>query len=193
MKPIEIAQRLAQLNEPESAVQAYKMALEESVGADPTTEMEAAAYILQFGKGEDYKFSYTVFRDLYNRGIFRDNILEIMDEAFYTPNLRVMKSRYDRNCKYLAKYPYIFRGDFPKFEDLPLRFYPYDDTSYTPYDVQEKRFGDYINFRDTVIAHNFFHDLENPIFAEDVFSQYELEYLRDNVRKSEDVARENHV
>ena len=105
MKPIEIAQRLAQLNEPESAVRAYKMALEESVGADPTTEMEAAAYILQFGKGEDYKLSYTIFRDLYNRGIFRDNILEIMDEAFYTPNLRVMKSRYDRNCKYLAKYP----------------------------------------------------------------------------------------
>lgn len=193
MKPIEIAQRLAQLNEPESAVQAYKMALEESVGADPTTEMEAAAYILQFGKGEDYKLSYTIFRALYNRGIFRDNILEIMDEAFYTPNLRVMKSRYDRNCKYLAKYPYIFRSDFPKFEDLPLRFYPYDDTSYTPYDVEEQHFGDYRNFRDTVIAHNFFHDLENPIFAEDVFSQYELEYLRDNVRKSEDVARENHV
>jgi len=193
MKPIEIAQRLAQLNEPESAVQAYKMALEESVGADPTTEMEAAAYILQFGKGEDYKLSYTIFRDLYNRGIFRDNILEIMDEAFYTPNLRVMKSRYDRNCKYLAKYPYIFRSDFLKFEDLPLRFYPYDDTSYTPYDVEEQHFGDYRNFRDTVIAHNFFHDLENPIFAEDVFSQYELEYLRDNVRKSEDVARENHV
>lgn len=193
MKPIEIAQRLAQLNEPESAVQAYKMALEESVGADPTTEMEAAAYILQFGKGEDYKLSYTVFRDLYNRGVFRDNIFEIMDEAFYTPNLRVMKSRYDRNCKYLAKYPYIFRSDFPKFEDLPLRFYPYDDTSYTPYDVEEQHFGDYRNFRDTVIAHNFFHDLENPIFAEDVFSQYELEYLRDNVRKSEDVARENHV
>ena len=54
MKPIEIAQRLAQLNEPESAVRAYKMALEESVGADPTTEMEAAAYILQFGKGRPF-------------------------------------------------------------------------------------------------------------------------------------------
>ena len=191
MKAIEIAQRLAQLNEIDKAVKAYKIALTEE--PDPTTQMEAAAYILQFGKGEDYKISYTFFRDLYNRGVFQENILEIMGEAFFEPNLRLMKSRYDRNCKYLSKYPYIFRSDFPKFEDLPLRFYPYDDNSYTPFDMEAQRFGEYVNFRDTVIKHNFFHDLENPILAEDVTSQYELEYLRDNVRKSEDVARENHI
>lgn len=191
MKTIEIAQRLAQLNAVDQAVKAYKVALTEE--PDPTTKMEAAAYILQFGKGEDYKISYTFFRELYNQGVFQENILEIMDEAFFQPNLRLMKSRYDRNCKYLSKYPYIFRSDFPKFEDLPLRFYPYDDNSYTPYDVQERRFGEYVDFRDAVIKHNFFHDLENPILAEDVTSQYELEYLRDNVRKSEDVARENHI
>jgi len=191
MKPIEIAQCLAQLNETEDALKAYKVALTEE--KDPTTQMEAAVYILQFGKGDDYKISYTFFRDLYNQGVFQENILEIMDEAFYQPNLRVMKSRYDRNCKYLSKYPYIFRKDFPKFEDLPLRFYPYDDNSYTPYDMRAKRFGEYVNFRDTVIKHNFFHNLDNPILAEDVTSQYELEYLRDNVRKSEDVARENHI
>ena len=191
MRAIEIAQRLAQLNEVESALRAYKLALQEE--ADPTTKMEAAAYILQFGKENDYKIAYTIFRELYNQGIFKENVLEIMDEAFYAPNLRAMKSRYDRNCKYLSKYPYLFRSDFVKFEDLPLRFYPYDDSSYTPYDVEGQRFGDYINFRDTVITQNFFHDLENPILAKDVYSQYELEYLRDNVRKSEDVARENHV
>ncbi len=191
MRTIEIAQRLAQMNEIEDALKAYKVALAEE--PDPTTKMEAAAYILQFGKGSDYKISYTFFRELYNQGIFQENILGIMNEAFYQPNLRVLKSRYERNCKYLSKYPYIFRRDFPKFEELPLRFYPYDDNGYTPYDVEKKEFGDYINFKDTVIKRNFFHDLENPILAEDVTSQYELEYLRDNVRKSEDVARENHI
>lgn len=191
MKAIEIAQRLAQLNETEDALKAYKVALTEE--PDPTTKMEAAAYILQFGKGDDYKISYTFFRDLYNQGVFQENILEIMDEAFFQPNLRILKSRYERNCKYLAKYPYVFRNDFPKFEDLPLRLYPYDDNSYTPYDVEGRHFGDYVNFRDTVIKHYFFKNLDDPIFAEDVYSQYELEYLRDNVRKSEDVARENHI
>jgi len=191
MKAIEIAQRLAQLNETESALQAYKLSLQEE--SDPTTQMEAAVYILQYGKGEDYKISYTFFRDLYNQGIFQENILEIMDEAFFEPNVKLLKSRYDRNCKLLSKYPYIFRKDFPKFEDLPIRFYPYDDNSFTPYYIEKGRFGEYINFKDPVISRNFFHDLENPILAEDVYSQYELEYLRDNVRKSEDVARENHI
>ena len=35
--------------------------------------------------------------------------------------------------------------------------------------------------------------MEKPVFASDVYSQYELEYLNDNVRRSEWVARENHI
>ena len=59
--------------------------------------------------------------------------------------------------------------------------------------MQKQKFGDYLNFRHEVISRNFFRDLEKPILAADVFSQYELEYLNDNVRKSEWVARENHI
>lgn len=193
MRSLEIAQKLAQLDQTKEACQAYTLALHESDGSDPGTELEAALYILRFGGGEDYKVSYTVFRDLYNKGFAKENILQIMDEAFYAPNVKLLQTRYRKNCALLGKYPYLFRKDFLKFEDLPIRFYPYDDNSYTPYYVGEERFGDYINFRETVIQHYFFKDLENPILAEDVYSQYELEYLRDNVRRSEDVACENHV
>lgn len=35
--------------------------------------------------------------------------------------------------------------------------------------------------------------MENPVLAKDVYSQYELEYLYDNVRPSEWVGRENHI
>ncbi|WP_251316377.1 hypothetical protein [Flintibacter muris] len=193
MRTVEIARRLAQLNETEQACQAYILALHELGGADPDTELEAALYILQFGSGENYKISYTVFRDLYNAGFCKEDMLQIMDGAFYTPNLKLMQTRYRKNCALLGKYPYIFRKDFLKFEDLPIRFYPFDDNSYTPFYVEEERFGDYIDFREPVIKHYFFNDLENPILAKDVYSQYELEYLRDNVRRSEDVARENHI
>ncbi len=191
MTSLEIAQKLAGLGAVEDACKAYKLALQEE--QDATIQMEAAVHILQFGKGEDYKISYTLFRDLYNQGIFQENILEMMDEAFYQPNIRALKTRYEKNCKLLSKYPYLFRKDFPAFEDLPIRFYPYDDDSYTPYIIAEKHFGEYINLKDPKITRNFFKDLENPILAKDVYSQYELEYLRDNVRKSEDVARENHI
>lgn len=193
MRSLEIARRLAQLNQTKEACQAYTLSLHESSSEDPNAELEAALYILQFGSGDDYKVSYTVFRDLYNKGFCKEDILQVMNEAFYTPNLKLMQTRYRKNCALLGKYPYMFRKDFLKFENLPIRFYPFDDNSYTPYYVGEERFGDYIDFRETVIKHYFFKNLENPILAKDVYSQYELEYLRDNVRRSEDVARENHV
>ena len=192
MRTLEIARRLAQLNETEQACQAYNMVLQEE-GVGPDLELEAALYILQFGGGKDYQISYTVFCKLYNSGFCKDDILQVMDGAFYVPNLKLIQTRYRKNCTLLEKYPYFFRKDFLKFEDLPIHFYPFDDNSYTPFYPAEERFGDYIDFRETVIKHYFFKDLENPILAKDVYSQYELEYLRDNVRRSEDVARENHI
>ena len=39
----------------------------------------------------------------------------------------------------------------------------------------------------------FFKDLEKPILAQDVYSQYQLEYLNDTIRKSEWISRENHI
>ena len=86
MRTVEIARRLAQLNETEQACQAYILALHELGGADPDTELEAALYILQFGSGENYKISYTVFRDLYNAGFCKEDMLQIRDGAF-TPRI----------------------------------------------------------------------------------------------------------
>ena len=193
MRVLEIARRLAQLNETERACQAYALALNECEGQDPGVELEAALYILRFGGGDSYQISYTVFCRLYNAGFCQEDILQIMNEAFYVPNIKLFQTRYRKNCALLAKYPYIFQKNFLPFEDLPIRFFPFDDTSYVPFYPAEKRFGDYIDLKRTVIQHNFFKDLENPIQATDIYSQYELEYLRDNVRRSEDVARENHV
>ncbi len=193
MKAIEVAKKLAQLGAVEDACRAYILALNESQGEDFSSEMEAAAYLLEFGKGDDYKVAYTYFVKLYNHGVFTDTVLDIMNEAFYEPNLKQQKTRYEKNCKLLGKYPYFFRQDFPRFEDLPIHFYPYDDNGFLPFYPGEKRFGEYINFNNQVISRNFFKDLENPILAKDVFSQYELEYLKDNVRDSMYIARENHV
>ena len=121
-------------------------------------------YLLQ--NGEDYRFSYTCFRNLYNEGFCKEEVLAIMTEAFYLPNEKDLRGRYERNCKLLKKYPYLFRTDFPDFEDLPIRFYPYDDKGFIPFYVREERFGDYINFKHPVVSRNFFKDLENPILAE---------------------------
>ena len=136
MTALEIARRLAGYGQREAACQAYTLAIHESGGADPAGELEAAAYILQ--SGGNYKVSYTCFRDLYNRGYAREDILPLMTKVFYEPNVKMLRGRYERNCKLLKKYPYLFRRDFLPFEELPIRFYPYDDHSgYVPFYVAE--------------------------------------------------------
>ena len=190
MKAIEIARKLASLGQKVDACQAYALVIQTE--EDPTMRMEAAVYILQ--AGGDYKISYTTFIGLYNEGHFQGDILPLMTSAFYEPNVKLLKSRYERNCKLLEKYPYIFRKDFLKFEDLPICFFPYDDEGgYVPFYAKRNCFGDFVNFKNPVVSRNYFKNLENPVLADDVYSQYELEYLTDNVRRSEDVARENHV
>ena len=190
MEAIEIARKMASLNQTKDACRAYTLAIQQ--GVEPAAQMEAAAYILQFGG--DYRISYTCFRNLYNEGHFKDEILPLMRAIFYEPNIKTMKSRYERNCKRLAKYPYLFRTDFIPFEELPIQFFPFDDhNGYIPFYQNAQRFGDFVNFGETIISRNFFKDLDKPILAADVFSQYELEYLNDNVRKSEDIGRENHI
>ncbi len=189
MEAIEIARRLAGLGDAEEARNAYNLAIHQ--GAGPAEVLEAAVYILR--SGGDYKVSYTHLCRLYNQGHFQQQILPILVEAFYEPNVQELQNRYERNCRLLKKYPYLFRKDFLPFDELPVCFFPYDDDGYLPFYPDRQRFGDYINFKNPVVSRNFFHDLEKPVLADDVYSQYELEYLNDNVRRSEDVGRENHL
>ena len=191
MDTIEIARRLAELGQTEEAQAAYSLVLQEAAERNPELELEAASYLF-FSQG-NYKEAYTAFVTLYNRGFYQTELMDLMTQAFYLPNAEDQKKRYARNCAALAKYPYLFREDFPDFEALPVQFFPFNDEGYIPFFKAEHRFGAYVNFNDPVIDRYFFRDLDKPVLARDVFSQYQLEYLNDNVRKSEWVGRENHI
>jgi len=191
MSALDIARRLAELGQTQETAKAYTLALGTLKGSDPAGEMECALNILQMGG--NYLVAYDALRDLYGRGEFTEDCLSVMTQAFYTPNEKLLKSRYEKNCKLLSKYPYLFRKDFPAFEELPIRFYPYDDNRHLPFHVKDGQFGELIEPNETVISRNFFRDLSKPVLASDVFSMYELEYLNDNVRKSEWVGYENHI
>lgn len=190
MEPLELARKLAEYKKINEAQKAYTVALEQG-GLAPEEELEAATYL--FASEGDYKAAYTTFVSLFNRGFFQSELLDLMSQAFYFPNVSGLQKRYQDNCALLRQYPYCFRTDFPPFEELPIWFFPFDDHSYIPYFPQDSRFGDYVDFDTPVIDRYFFRDLENPILAKDVTSQYQLEYLNDTVRKSEWVGRENHI
>ena len=191
MRTIDIARRMAELDQKEDAQKAYLLALQEAEGKNPEEEMEAASYIF-FSEG-DYEVAYTTFVSLYNRGCFQAELMDLLTQAFYLPNVEEQKKRYQDNCRLLSHYPYFFRDDFPVFEELPILFFPFNDQGFVPFVKEKNRFSPYVNFNDPVIDRYFFKDLEKPILAADVYSQYHLEYLNDNVRKSEWVGRENHI
>ena len=90
MRAVEIARKLASLGQNADARQAYTLALQ--TGAEPAEALEAAAFILQ--TGGDYKISYTAFLDLYRRGFFREEIMQLVSKVFYEPNVKLLKSRY---------------------------------------------------------------------------------------------------
>ena len=189
MTAIEVARRLAELEQTADACRAY--ALVPNGDAQPEELMEAAMYLLQ--NSEEYKLPYDMFLRLYDAGHFCEDVFSILTFAFYEPNCQELRSCYAENCALLEKYPYLFRKDFPAFEELPLQFFPYDDDSFVLFDKAAEKFEDRFIVNDPVISRNFFQDLERPVLADDVFSQYELEYLNDNVRRSEDIGRENHI
>ena len=193
MRTIEVARKLAELGKKEEAQQGYFLALQKmnTEALEPKEQLEAASFLF-FSKW-DHKLPFTIFVSLYNQGHFQDEIMNLMLQAFYLPNVQRQRKRYARNCRALAHYPYFFRDGFPDFDDLPILFFPFDDKGFVPFIQAENRFGEYVNFDDPVIDRYFFKDLEHPILAEDVFSQYQLEYLNDNVRKSEWVGKENHI
>lgn len=190
MTIIEIARRMAELGVLDKAAEAYAVALRQET-ATAEERLEAACAILQFGG--DYKTAYDAFLALHREGLYKNDILSILTGAFYEPNVADQKKQYERNCTLLKKYPYLFRKDFLAFEDLSEKFYPYDDNGVLPFRVADERFDTYTNVNDQQITRNFFRDLSKPVLARDVFSQYELEYLRDNVRRSDWVGYENHI
>lgn len=190
MTAIEIARCLAELGQAEKALEAYALVLKQGDAA-AEDRLEAALAVLQYGN--DYKSAYDALIALYREGAYRADILGILTEAFYLPNEREQKKQYEKNCRLLNKYPYLFRKDFLPFEELPVKFYPYDDNGVLPFYIAEECFDEYTDVREPEIKHWFFRDLEKPILAHDIFSQYELEYLKDNVRRSDWVARENHI
>ena len=192
MKSLEIARKLAEAGMADKAQQAYEIFLMQTdEEKSPKDELEAASYIF-FSKG-DYKLAYTIFVSLYNRGLFHDELMNIMLQAFYMPNIQDMQKRYNANIRALQKYPYFFRTDFPDFEDLPIMFFPYDKDRYIPFFKAEDRFGEYTDFNNPVVDRWLFRDLSKPVLAEDVYSQYQLNYLCDTIRKSEVVGQDNHL
>lgn len=160
--------------------------------------MDIQAPIKLFEEG-NYTQAFLGFVDIYNKETDRNNKLKIMSilmEAYLLPIINTFEQNFTHNKQLLQNYPYLFIKEQDlnfDFNDFKFLLFPYTDDSYFIYDKQSDSFiGDY---NPTTKEHMkyFFEDLSEALKVDNEDNLYNLTFLFDNVRKSENVGYDNHI
>lgn len=193
MKVLDIARKLANAGEHKEATKAYQLVINENDGNNNDIDLEAAMYLLY--EDCDYRIPVTMLVKLHKKGYMKNDIVQLLFSVLWQSNYSIFKENYRSNLAKLKNYKYIFKSkeNFPEFEDLDVLFLPFGENTFIPYDQRNDQFGEACKIRQEEIKHYFFKDLSKPVFAEDIYSQYELEYVYDQVRESEHCGKENHI
>lgn len=190
LRLIELARKSVSLGYKDEAIKSYSVAVKLSGNSIPSLLIEAGLYI--FENNGDYKIAYEMWINAYRQEFEQDYILNLLTNAFYTPNEAKLIDRYNKNIRLLKNYEYIFSKDFPDFKDLQIMFYPYDENIFFLYDKYNRTFNELINIQEKN-TEDLFYDLSSQLLIREKYSQYDLQYLVDNVRKSEDFGGDNHI
>lgn len=121
----------------ENAMNHYSLALEKSNGKSGAVLFRYAIFLFN---QKSHKDALKNFISCYNLNYNRSEIEELVMNAYYTPNLNIYKANYENNVSNLKKYAYIYKVDFPSFDDLSYRFLPYLDKELVIFDNNSKHF-----------------------------------------------------
>lgn len=145
---------------------------------------------------QKYQEAFSAFTDIYNhcKSVSqRQEIFQMLDEAYYQPNVEELKNNYEHNRTLLDEYPYMWGGDFPQYEDLEFRIFPVSDEIFYCYDPKKDCFSQEYDAKTNNQMRYFFENLHDPIQVKDEDNFYNLTFLNDNVRVSADFAGDNHI
>lgn len=145
---------------------------------------------------EKYEEAFATFCSIYHQ---TDNaeeknlVFHILKEMYYAPNCEEQKNCYERNQKQLKQYPYIFGMEEKEFEQLGIELYPVSDSVVYGYEKATRKFTKSYTIQTERVENYLFSELSKPLFLEDLINGYELQFLNDMVRKSEDYGADNHI
>ena len=122
----------------------------------------------------------------------RESLMSLLMDVFYYPNTDTLQDTYVKNCTAIKDYSYYFGEEIPDFDDLHIKVFPVEGNIYFSYDSINNAFTE-IEINSERETKYFFKDLSKPLFVENETNEYNLEFLADNVRASEDVAMDNHI
>lgn len=150
--------------------------------------------ILSFECGK-YREAFLMWMEIYNHSVNqeeRETIYQIVKEAYYLPNEEDIRNMYERNCQTIQNYPFVLGVQYKNWEQLSIELYPICDNEICVYHKEEQRFyGPYCDMQENIPY--CFSNLDQPLLLEKVFTHSYLQFLQDNVRRSEDYGGDNHI
>ena len=157
---------------------------------EPEYRFQEALGLFQASKYRDAILSFIA---LYQDGHYKTEILEILNEACYEPNEEEMRRTFQKNTALLKQYPFVLGEINCTFETLPYRLYMVSDTEFYLFQKDEKIFTELYQFKDGTPFALHSKRVETILFLEHEVNFSHLSFLNDTVRRSEDLAYDNHV
>ena len=143
-----------------------------------------------------YREAIAAFAEVYDQSEDkneRETVFNILSEAFYDPNKAELRANYERNLQALKQYPYFFDKTFREYEELNFQLFPASDEYFYCYNKEKNCFcGEYDAATDNRMRY-FFENVDGLLKVENEDNLYNLNFLNDNVRASEDYAGDNHI
>ena len=145
---------------------------------------------------QKYREALAAFAEVYNNSQDQNErkaVFEMLVDSFYAPNMSELKTNYERNLEVLKQYPYFRDKIFREFEELSFQLFPASDEYFYCYSKEKDCFfGEYDAATRNQMRY-FFENLDEPLQVENEDNFYNLNFLNDNVRASEDFAGDNHI
>lgn len=143
-----------------------------------------------------YEAAFEEFASIYNQSNNvqeRMDIMSMLKEAYYAPNESELQECYEKNRQLLLKYPYFWGKKPVEFSGLSFLIFPVSEEKFYLYDKAGDRFVGIYDGISRQQMRYFFENLDHALKVEDEDNLHNLTFLFDNVRRSEDVAMDNHI
>lgn len=140
----------------------------------------------------DFLQGFAELMEGYAGGQGSPSVLEDLKRGFWEPNLEEMEENFERNAAFLKKYPFFLPKKLVAPRDNRYVLFALTDELFYRFDQQEQAFAPMETNSERETRY-FFEDLSRPLLVDNEFNSFNLRFLKDNVRRSEDFAGDNHV
>lgn len=140
----------------------------------------------------DFVQGFAELTEGYAEGQNSPPVLEDLKRGFWEPNLAEMEENFKKNASFLKRYPFFLPKSVIAPRDNRYLLFALTDELFYRFDQREQVFAP-LETNSERETRYFFEDLSRPILVDNEFNSFNLRFLKDNVRRSEDFAGDNHI